>query len=108
MTPVTDACLLLLNAADNCLISSRNLAQGDVLLVEGHPVTLPKNVPLGYKLARHALPTGHVVLRYGAAIGSTTQPVAVGEMLHTHNLQSDYLPTYTLADGKRFVAEATQ
>jgi hypothetical protein len=43
------------------------------------------------------------VLRYGAVIGHVTRDVAKGEHLHTHNLASDYLPTYTHDAGNTFV-----
>ena len=56
------------------------------------------------KVARKALRTGDKVLRYGALIGSVTADVAPGAMLHTHNLASDYIPTYTLgADARAFI-----
>ena len=44
------------------------------------------------------------MLRYGAIIGTVTADVASGAMLHTHNLVSDYIPTYTLAsDAHSFI-----
>jgi hypothetical protein len=33
-----------------------------------------------------------------------TAPVAIGAHIHTHNLRSDYIPTYTLAgEGQHFI-----
>ena len=37
---------------------------------------------------------GEKVFKYGAPIGSATQPIAPGDYVHTRNLKSDYLPTY--------------
>ena len=54
---------------------------------------------MAHKLARRALAVGDKVLRYGAVIGSVQRPIARGEHIHTDNLSSDYLPTYTLQDG---------
>ena len=45
------------------------------------------------------MPKGEKILKYGAVIGSLTQPVAAGDHIHTHNLDSDYTPTYTLEEG---------
>ena len=90
--------LLLMSPEDNCLIARQQLAAGDVVDIDGRRVSLPEAVPLGYKVARVALAPGDKVLRYGALIGSVTAPVAQGAILHTHNLASDYIPTYTLAD----------
>ena len=98
-----DARLLLLSPNDNCLIAATTLAAGTALDIEGDTVTLAATVALGHKLARHALAAGDKVLRYGAPIGHVTRNVAKGEHLHTHNLESDYLPTYTLDDGHAYV-----
>ena len=90
--------LLLMSPEDNCLIARTALAAGAAVDIDGTRVILPEAVPLGYKVARAALQPGDKVLRYGAQIGSVTAPVAKGAILHTHNLASDYIPTYTLAD----------
>jgi altronate dehydratase small subunit len=96
--------LLLMAPEDNCLIARLPLAAGETLEIDGQPVTLPEDVPLGYKVARGALKSGAKVLRYGAIIGTVTADVAPGAMLHTHNLVSDYIPTYTLAsDAHSFI-----
>ena len=92
---------LLMSPDDNCLIAPAALAAGDVVVIDGVSVSLPEAIPLGYKLARRALAIGDKVLRYGALIGTVTAPCAQGAMLHTHNLVSDYIPTYTLADDGR-------
>ncbi|HZX28382.1 MAG TPA: UxaA family hydrolase [Telluria sp.] len=99
--------LLLMSPDDNCLIARTPLAAGETLEIDGVPVTLPEAVPLGYKLARRALKAGDKVLRYGAIIGTVTADVAAGAMLHTHNLVSDYIPTYTLAAGDQSYIEST-
>ena len=96
--------LLLMSPEDNCLIARTPLEAGEALQIDGAPVTLPESIPLGYKVARRALKAGDKVLRYGAIIGTVTADVAPGAMLHTHNLVSDYIPTYTLAsDAHSFI-----
>ena len=96
--------LLLMSPDDNCLIARLALAAGAIVDIDGTAVALPEPVPLGYKVARVALAAGDKVLRYGALIGTVTAPVAQGAILHTHNLVSDYIPTYTLADaGHSFI-----
>lgn len=99
--------LLLMSPEDNCLIARTPLHAGEVLAIDGVPVTLPEDIPLGYKVARSALRPGDKVLRYGALIGSVTADVARGAMLHTHNLASDYIPTYTLGpDAHSFIGSS--
>ncbi|WP_322012441.1 UxaA family hydrolase [Paraburkholderia sp. J12] len=100
----TDARLILLAPEDNCLIAAARLEAGATVEIEGERVTLAKTIELGHKVARRALAQDEKVLRYGASIGHVTGPVARGEHLHTHNLESDYLPTYTHDAGHAFVS----
>ena len=99
----TDSRLILLSPEDNCVIVASDLAEGATVLLEGTPVTLARSVATGHKLARRALAVDDKVVRYGAVIGHATANVAKGEHLHTHNLVSDYIPTYTHDDGRSFV-----
>jgi len=99
----TDARLILLSPQDNCLIAAARLEAGTPVEIEGERVTLSKAIDLGHKVARGALAKDDKVLRYGAVIGHVTEAVARGEHLHTHNLESDYLPTYTHDAGREFV-----
>jgi len=100
--------LLLMSPEDNCLIARTPLAAGEALEIDGVVVVLSQAIPLGYKVARHALECGDKVLRYGALIGTVTQAVAPGALLHTHNLASDYIPTYTLGPDARSFIGSTQ
>jgi altronate dehydratase small subunit len=96
--------LLLMSPEDNCLIARLELKAGARVTIDGLPVTLPEDVHLGHKVARRRLEAGEKVLRYGAIIGTATAPIAIGARIHTHNLESDYLPTYTLdEDGHHFI-----
>ncbi|MGF6775009.1 UxaA family hydrolase [Paraburkholderia sp. GAS334] len=100
---MTDPRLILLTPQDNCLIAAARLEAGSQVEIEGERITLAKTIDLGHKVARRALDTDEKVLRYGAVIGHVTEPVARGAHLHTHNLESDYLPTYTHDAGHAFV-----
>jgi altronate dehydratase small subunit len=99
----TDPRLILLSPQDNCLIAAARLESGSQVEIEGEQVTLAQTIDLGHKLARRALIKDEKVLRYGAVIGHVTEAVARGAHLHTHNLESDYLPTYTHDAGHEFV-----
>ncbi len=96
--------LLLVHPKDNCVIATRALAAGEAVLIDGQTVLLPQAIMIGHKVARTLIPAGSKVLRYGAIIGTASARIAIGAHIHTHNLESDYLPTYTLADqGRKFV-----
>ena len=99
----TDPRLILLSPADNCLIAAARLEAGTPIEIEGERVTLTKTIELGHKVARHEFAKDDKVLRYGAVIGHVTEAVARGAHLHTHNVASDYLPTYTHDAGHEFV-----
>ena len=100
----TDPRLILQSPQDNCLIAAARLETGEDVMIEGQRMALAKTIELGHKVARRALKTGDKVLRYGAVIGHVTEDVSVGEHLHTHNLESDYIPTYTHDAGHAFVS----
>jgi hypothetical protein len=107
--PQPASSLLLMSPDDNCLIARLDLAAGAIVTIDGCEVILPQAVRLGHKVARRALAPGEKVLRYGALIGTVTAPVAIGAHLHTHNLESDYIPTYTLdQDGHHFIGSQTK
>ena len=69
---------------------------GESILIDGRAVTVPSAIPTGHKMAVAPIPAGAKVIKYGAPIGSATRDIRPGEYVHTHNLASDYLPTYTL------------
>lgn len=101
--------LLLMSPDDNCLIARIELAAGSTVSIDGQPVTLPQNIHLGHKVARRDLAPGDKIVRYGASIGTATAPIPIGAHVHTHNLESDYLPTYTLGhDGHHFIGSKSQ
>jgi hypothetical protein len=43
------------------------------------------------------LPASAKVIKYGAAIGSTTKAVRAGDWVHLHNMKSDYIGAHTRA-----------
>lgn len=90
-----DARLLQLSPADNVLTVITTLEPGTVIRVNGLDVTVPIRLPLGHKLAARDLAVGEKIIKYGVPIGSATVPIRTGEHVHTHNIKSDYLPTYT-------------
>jgi altronate dehydratase small subunit len=98
-TPGQVSALLLMSPDDNCLIARLELTVGATVTIDGQAVTLAHDIHLGHKVARRDLRPGDHVLRYGAIIGKATAPIAIGAHIHTHNLESCYIPTYTLGEG---------
>lgn len=100
---MTDSRLLRLHPNDSVVVVTRTLEASETIALDGIPVVVPQRITLGHKLAARALRPGEKVFKYGVAIGSATRNIALGEHVHLHNLQSDYLPTYTLEESRRYV-----
>ena len=66
-------------------------------------VQLEQPLGLGHKIAADDIDAGARIIKYGAPIGSATRQIRRGEHVHLHNMQSDYLPTYTLDEEHRYV-----
>lgn len=102
-SPETDRRLLQLSPADNVLTVISTLEPGETIRVASQNVVVPARLPLGHKLAARDLAPGDKIIKYGVPIGSAVTHIAAGEHVHTHNLKSDYLPTFTREEqGKYF------
>ncbi|HWQ40314.1 MAG TPA: UxaA family hydrolase [Burkholderiales bacterium] len=99
----TDPRVMVLAPGDNVAIAKTEIAEGTTLEVIGQRVTLKSKVDIGHKFAFKLIRKGERIVKYRAPIGSATRDIAPGEYLHTHNVTSNYLPTYTLEEGKQFV-----
>jgi len=90
----TDPRVLRLSPQDNVGVATESIEAGESVLIDGRPVEIRVRVPTGHKFALGTIAAGEKVLKYGAPIGSATCEIRPGEHVHTHNLESDYLPTY--------------
>ena len=94
----SDPRLLLLDPRDNVLVVTARIRAGEALAIGSARMAMTADVPIGHKLARKPIAAGDKIVKYGAPIGSATAPIAVGELVHVHNVKSDYTPTYHLED----------
>ena len=72
---------------DDVGVAIRKIAPGTVV----GDLTVRDEVPMGHKVALHPIPAGARVLKFGVPIGRATCDIEKGELVHTHNLTSDYL-----------------
>ena len=93
---MTDGRLLFLNPKDNVCTAISPIASGVSLEISGNEVVVEKTIPLGFKVAACNIAMNETIVKYGVPIGSATQDISPGELVHLHNMKSDYLPTYTL------------
>ena len=91
----TDSRLLQLSPRDNVLVATATIDAGEDIMVNGRRVRAAVKLPLGHKVATREIAAGEKITKYGVPNGSATLPISIGEHVHTHNIKSDYLPTYT-------------
>jgi altronate hydrolase len=82
---------VLLNPHDDVAIARRPLGKGVILQLpaesdKAEHVEVKQRIPSGHKVALHDVEQGQAVRRYGSIIGFATQPIHVGEHVHSHNL----------------------
>jgi altronate dehydratase small subunit len=94
--PVTDGRLLFLNPKDNVCTEIAPISGATALQICGNTVVIKQSIPLGFKVAGRNIDTNESIIKYGVSIGSATRDIGLGELVHLHNMKSDYLPTYTL------------
>ena len=85
-----------LSPADNVAVALRPLKSGESVMLDGVAITIGRNIAVGHKIAAKAIEKGEIILKYSCPIGTATRGIAPGEYVHTHNVASNYLPTYTL------------
>jgi len=94
-----------LHPQDNVVVLTRTVAAGERVCVGGVTVMIERALALGHKLAACDIPAGAPILKYGVSIGSAAVPIPAGAHVHTHNLRSNYLPTYLHATQQRYFEE---
>ena len=108
MNAPTETRLLRLHPADNVLTVISTLEAGEEICVGDAVVVVEARLPIGHKVAARTIAAGEKILKYGAPIGSATRDISAGGHVHTHNMKSDYLPTFLREDQARFFAQQQQ
>ena len=88
--------VMRLSPHDNIAVALRPLRAGESVMLDGVALTIGRNTAVGHKLAAQPIAAGDVIRKYNCPIGTATQAIAPGAYVHTHNVASNYLPTYTL------------
>lgn len=89
--------LLQLAPTDPIAVALRDIEAGETLVLPGGTVVqVAARVPFGFKVALRAIAAEEKVQKYRVPIGTATAPIAPGEMVHVHNLRSDYIATQRL------------
>ncbi|WP_270087889.1 UxaA family hydrolase [Sphingobacterium sp. SYP-B4668] len=83
------------HSQDNVFVVKIPLARGEVVQIDGVSFQIQYDLDRGHKIASQIIRKGDKIIKFGLSIGSAIADIMVGEHVHIHNLQSDYLPTYT-------------
>lgn len=81
--------IIKINPADNVVVATKLLKQGDFFEAGGKKIEVKSEVNLGYKIAIADILAGGQVLKYGYPIGTATTAICAGEAVHTHNLKTN-------------------
>ena len=88
--------VMRLSPRDNVAVALRPLRAGETVMLDGVELTISRNIAVGHKLAARAIAKDEVIVKYSCPIGTARAAIAPGESVHTHNVESNYLPAYTL------------
>jgi len=88
--------VMRLSPHDNVAVALRPLRAGESVMLDGVALAIERNTAVGHKLAAQPIAAGDVIRKYNCPIGTAKQAIAPGAHVHTHNVESNYLPTYTL------------
>ncbi|MBL8700400.1 MAG: UxaA family hydrolase [Alphaproteobacteria bacterium] len=102
MTVDRGGSLLRLQDGDNVAMATRNLEAGEEVRFGDQVFRLGRRVPTGHKVAIRPIAAGERVVKFRVPIGSAITAIAPGEYVHTHNIKSDYIATFTFEKGKQF------
>ena len=85
-----------LSPPDNVAVALRQLKAGETVVLDGVAIKVRRNIAVGHKLAARAIAKGEIILKYSCPIGTATCRIAPGDYVHTHNVETNYLPTHML------------
>jgi len=89
LTPDDDVATVLAAAPEGTPIQFTDGSSGEAA---GATVLTRQDIPFGHKVARHAIPAGRGLLRYGHPIGIVQADIQAGDHVHSHNLKSRLSP----------------
>ena len=73
---------------DVAVLFSPALTAGTRVVLNGTVYLTTGAVPVGHKIALRPIAAGEAIRKYGQPFGRATQPIAAGEWVHTHNVET--------------------
>ena len=75
---------ILVNKADNVVVTLKNYEKGETLTVQDHNITLKEEILVGHKIAIKKIKKGENVIKYGFPIGHAKETIEVDLDVHKH------------------------
>jgi len=81
---------LQINPDDNVIVALNPISKGDEVRINDKLTVIAEDdVPAGHKMAIKDIAEGSNVIKYGYAIGHTTEEIKKGRWLHTHDVKTN-------------------
>jgi len=93
-----------IDGMDNVATTTSDVKKGEdveVLSPQGEVILKTKpleDIIFGHKMSLTDIKTREKIVKYGEVLGVASQPIKLGEWVHTHNLESGRLPTSKLEE----------
>ncbi|MFC5050886.1 UxaA family hydrolase [Rubritalea spongiae] len=78
--------VLQIDPRDNVLVALQDLKAGETINFAGNDITLTTDIDAKHKFPINDLTSGDKVTMYGVLVGTVSEDVPAGTLLHTHNL----------------------
>lgn len=78
---------ITLDPRDNLAVALRDLEQGETIEIGGTVQTVCERIPQKQKFTLSEFSPGDRAVMYGVTVGSASQPIAKGGLIHTRNLE---------------------
>ena len=86
------ATMVVLAAGDNVGVALRDIAaQGRAHTLAGRALDALEAIPQGHKIALEDIAAGAAIVRFGMPVGVAKTAIAMGHLVHVHNVASRYL-----------------
>lgn len=78
-----------IHTRDNVAVALRALPAQHQVSIGSEVITLPQAIDRGHKFALQPLNADDLVIKYGLPIAHATQPIALGELIHSSNARTN-------------------
>jgi len=80
-----------LHPDDNVVVALCRFQKHDVIDTVFGPLRLLEDIPPYFKVAMRDITKEDRIIKYGMCIGTSTENIIRGQLVHTHNICSNYL-----------------